>query len=329
MGATMVFWVVAAGFVLWAGWYNRNEFHPRRAWVLQYHSVVADLAAAIAQSPYERLFSVSQEAFAEQLRWLAGEGYCFLSNAQLVDALNGHGELPPRAVVVTFDDGWRSIYDHAWPVLRELHIPATIFLTTDPQANVFTKKAAVDAPLTSEMVREMAAGGIDFQGHGVTHGDLSRMTETEVRQELSDSRAAIESLTGRPVDTYSLPGTTRHTRELVRISRALGYRAIHTPFIGAVSPGANPMMVRRIMVEGSFELDAFRANLRPLPILQRKGISYLKKLPPRILGPRIWMPIRAYLFHSPLASLLTLRGLKMVLTAIVLMGVLLGVWLAR
>lgn len=323
------FWVLAAGFVLWAGWYNRNEFHPRRALVLQYHSVVDDLKQAIARSPYERLFSVSKDAFEAQMRGLASAGYRFLSNTELLDALTGKGELPPRSVVVTFDDGWRSIYDHAWPVMRELHIPATIFLTTDAKAEVFTKKAAVDAPLTPTMVREMAAAGIDFQGHGVTHGDLSRMSETEVRRELSDSRAAIESLTGRPVDTYSLPGTTRHTRELVRISRALSYRAIHTPFIGAVSPGANPMMIRRIMVEGSFDMDAFRANLRPLPILQRKVISYLKKLPPRILGPKIWMPIRAYLFNSPLASLLTLRGLKMMLSVVVLVGVLLGVWLAR
>lgn len=323
------FWLFAAAVVAWAAWYNRNEVHPRRALVLQYHSVVDDLEKAIAASPYERLFSVGKEAFAEQLRWLAGAGYRFLSNAQLVDALRGQSEWPRRAVVVTFDDGWQSIYDHAWPVLRELHIPATIFLTTDPKAEVFTKKAAVDAPLTPAMVREMAAAGIDFQGHGVTHGDLSRMAETDVRRELSNSRAAIESLTRRPVDTYSLPGTTRHTRELVRISRALGYRAIHTPFIGAVTPGANPMMIRRIMVEGSFDMDAFHANLRPLPILQRKVIGYLKKLPPRILGPRIWMPIRAYLFTSPLASLLTLRGLKMMLTVVVLMAVLLGWWLAR
>lgn len=301
----------------WAVWWNRHEFHPRRCFVLQYHSVVADLDAAIAKSPYERLFSVSRAAFEEQMHGLARAGYCFLSNGELIDALTGKGELPPRAVVVTFDDGWRSIYDHAFLVLRELHIPATIFLTTDSTAEVFTEKAAIDAPLTGEMVREMAAAGIDFQGHGVTHGDLSRMAEGEVRRELTESRAAIEALTGRPVDTYSLPGTTRHTRALVRISRALGYRAIHTPFIGAVSPGADPMMVRRIMVEGSFDMAAFRANLRPLPILQRKVISYLKKLPPRILGPRIWMPIRAYLFESRLAFLLTLRGLKIVLGVVV------------
>jgi len=324
-----MYWIALSALIGWIAWYNRNELHPRRALVLQYHSVVDDLEQAIARSPFERLFSVGQDAFEGQMRELAGTGYCFLSSAQLVDALSGHGELPPQAVVVTFDDGWRSIYDHAWPVMRELGIPATIFLTADPNADVFTKKAVVDAPLTPEMVREMAVAGIDFQGHGVTHGDLSRMTETEVRQELSDSRKVIESLTGRPVDTYSLPGTTRHTRHLVHISRALGYRAIYTPFIGAVSPGASPMMIRRIMVEGSFDMDAFRANLRPLPILQRKVISYLKKLPPRILGPRIWMPIRAYLFNSPLASLLTLRGLKVMLSAAIVLGVLLGWWLVR
>jgi peptidoglycan/xylan/chitin deacetylase (PgdA/CDA1 family) len=323
----MIGWLVAGGLLLWAAWWNRNEVHPRRCFVLQYHSVVEDLDAAIAKSPYERLFSVSRDAFAEQMRGLAGAGYRFLHNEELLTALVGKGSLPARAVVVTFDDGWRSIYDNAFPVLRELGVPATIFLTTDSQAEVFTEKAAVDAPLTAEMVKEMAAAGIDFQGHGVTHGDLSRMPERQARRELTESRAAIEALTGRPVDSYSLPGTTRHTRELVRISRELGYRGIHTPFIGAVAPGSDSMMVRRIMVEGSFDLDAFWSNLRPIPILQRKLISYLKKLPPRILGPRIWLPIRAKLFSSPLAPLLTTRGLKWIVGGLAIVVILAGLWL--
>jgi len=291
--------------------------------------VVHDLEAAIAKSPYERLFSVSRAAFEEQMRGLAASGYRFLHNGELLDALAGKAELPRRSVVVTFDDGWRSIHDNGYPVMRELGIPATIFLTTDPQAEVFTEKAVVDAPLTADMVREMATGGIDFQGHGVTHGDLSRMADAQVRRELTESRATIEALTGRPVDSYSLPGTTRHTRDLVRISRELGYRGIHTPFIGAVAPGSDPMMVRRIMVEGSFDLDAFWANLRPFPILQRKLISYLKKLPPRILGPRLWMPIRALLFHSPLAPVLTTQGLKRVIVGLAVAVLLLTVWLVR
>jgi len=176
-----------------------------------------------------------------------------------------------------------------------------------------------------DMMREMASGGIDFQGHVVTRGDLSRMADAQVRRGLTGSRAAIEALTGRPVDSYSLPGTTRHTRELVRISRDLGYSGIHTPYIGAVAPGSDPMMVWRVMVEGSFDLDAFWANLRPLPILHRTLISYLKTLPPRILGPQIWLPIRSYLFEARLAPLLTLHGLK-VLLSLVLVAIALLVW---
>ncbi len=313
--------LLASGVLLaWALWYNRNELHPRRGFVLQYHSVVDDWGAAVATSPYERLFSVGREVFDAQMRALAGQGYRFISNGEMVDALEGREGLPARWVVVTFDDGWRSVYDNAFPVMRELGIPATIFLTTDPQSEVFTSKAAVDRPLTEAQVREMAAVGIDFQGHGVTHGDLSRMAEAEVRRELTESRAAIEALTGRTVDSYSLPGTTRHTHDLVRVSKELGYQSIHTPFIGAVAPGADPMMVRRILVEGTFGVEELFANLRPVPILVRKVISYLKKLPPRILGPRIWIPIRAFLFNSPLAPIFTTRGLTFLLGTAVLLG---------
>jgi len=127
----------------------------------------------------------------------------------------------------------------------------------------------------------------------------------------------LDAVMGKSLDTYSHRGTTRHTPDLVRRSRELGYRGIHTPFIGAVAPGSDPMMMRRIMVEGTFDLDALWANLQPFPILQPKLISYLKKLPPGILGPRIWLPIRAYLFESRLAFWFTLKVLLSLAVAVI------------
>jgi hypothetical protein len=92
------------------------------------------------------------------------------------------------------------------------------------------------------------------------------MPKGQVQQELTGNRATIEALTGRVVDSYSFPGTTRHTRALVRISQ-LGYRRIDTPFIGAVAPGSVSMMVRRIMVDGIFDIAPFLLTLRGLKVV--------------------------------------------------------------
>ncbi|MBK8323921.1 MAG: polysaccharide deacetylase family protein [Betaproteobacteria bacterium] len=104
----------------------RGGFAPR---ILAYHRVWdIDDESRFPWDP--ELVSCGVEEFAWQMRWIARH-MDPVPLATVIDALEGRGRLPARAVVVTFDDGHRDNYTHAFPVLRETGVPATVFLSTD------------------------------------------------------------------------------------------------------------------------------------------------------------------------------------------------------
>jgi len=73
--------------------------------------------------------SGTPEAFARQAEFLA-ENFCLVTVEQVIEALREREPLPPRAVLLTFDDAYRSFARHAWPVLRKLRIPSLLFVPT-------------------------------------------------------------------------------------------------------------------------------------------------------------------------------------------------------
>jgi peptidoglycan/xylan/chitin deacetylase (PgdA/CDA1 family) len=76
------------------------------------------------------LLSATPEMFAQQMEYVAHH-YCVISVEQLLEALDGGEHLPPKAVMITFDDGYRDFIMHAWPVLRRLRLPSVLFVPTD------------------------------------------------------------------------------------------------------------------------------------------------------------------------------------------------------
>ncbi|MBI2374216.1 MAG: polysaccharide deacetylase family protein [Deltaproteobacteria bacterium] len=84
--------------------------------------------------PFPGLHGLTTEQFEARLRALGTMG-TFVSMADVTRSLNGQGELPDKSILVTFDDGLREQYDHAWPVLKKLGVPATFFVNTRPIAD--------------------------------------------------------------------------------------------------------------------------------------------------------------------------------------------------
>jgi len=107
--------------------------------------------------------SVSREAFRAQLEWLRDNGFSVVSTADLEGALLGGKRLPEKAVVIHVDDGYRSVFDEAFPLLREFNVPFTVFLPAEA-----IDKGYPDF-VTWEMVAEMARHGGAFGVHGVRH----------------------------------------------------------------------------------------------------------------------------------------------------------------
>ena len=145
---------------------------PRRPWnpagvtpggyqivpILTYHN--------LAEQAKGRLV-LAAASFREQMRYLKSNGYRVVSLADFVEYTRLNRQLPQRAVVLTFDDGYRAFKDLAYPVLKELGFTATLFIYTD-------WVGAGRGALSWSDLRELAAEGVDIQAHTKTHADLRR-----------------------------------------------------------------------------------------------------------------------------------------------------------
>jgi peptidoglycan/xylan/chitin deacetylase (PgdA/CDA1 family) len=213
--------------------------------------------------PRAALMVMPRETFAAQMEYLARNRYNVIRLADLPDFLAGKRALPPRAVVITFDDGHVSSYQHAYPVLRQYGFPATFFLYTD----FLGAGEGLNWPQITEMSR---SGLIDFQSHSKTHANLMLRLSGEsdqryaerVQTELRVPRELIErNLPDSKVTHYAFPyGDANQTvlDRLVQTGHNLGL---------TVNPGGNaffayPLMLRRTMIFGGASMEAFRASLQ-------------------------------------------------------------------
>jgi peptidoglycan/xylan/chitin deacetylase (PgdA/CDA1 family) len=205
--------------------------------------------------------TVSQATFEEQMKFLKEKGYRVIPLDQLVDFLDFKNQIPKKSVVITIDDGWRSVYDIAFPILKKYGYPATFFVYTD--LIVGSKKT-----LSWELVQEMAKNGLDIQGHSKTHRNLTLMDKKEsfkeyveaIGKELSESNKIIKAKVGKEAKYLSYPdGETNHL--VIELARKYGYRGAVT-----VKRGGNPFFIHdyrinRSMIYGDFDLSQFERNL--------------------------------------------------------------------
>ncbi len=190
--------------------------------------------------------------FREQMAHLRRAGITVISMQEFLEWRLGTRTLPARCALITLDDGWRSVYTDAFPVLKEFGYPFTIFLYT----NYISGKGD---SLTPEMIKEMQANGGTVGSHSVSHlyPRSWRKKEREgpeayaalVDKELGESQKKLSELFG-PVNTYCYPGGY-HTPPMVERLTSYGYVAAFTVLPGKVSVTEDPLQIHRYMVFGN------------------------------------------------------------------------------
>lgn len=149
-------------------------------------------------------------------------------------------ELPAKPLLITFDDGYEDNYRYAFPLLQQYGFKAVIFI---PGVNIDRPKR-----LSSEQIREMAAYGIVFGGHSVSHKNLTGLSGRELEWEVKEVGKALKKVTARPAELFSYPYgyfNLSTWEEAV----AAGYEAAFTVLPGLNSPDRdNIYLLRRIPI---------------------------------------------------------------------------------
>jgi len=155
------------------------------------------------------VISVKPRVFGLILARLHTHGYRTLRLEEVVNYLRSGESIPSRTVVITFDDGYQSVYDVAFPALQTYGMSATIFLTVGGRE---TAKPTARLPslqgrpmLSWQEIREMQRAGIDFGAHTLTHPDLTHLPRHQIAVEMSESKAIIEDMLGVPAPCFAYP----------------------------------------------------------------------------------------------------------------------------
>jgi peptidoglycan/xylan/chitin deacetylase (PgdA/CDA1 family) len=207
--------------------------------------------------------AISVESFREEMDFLAARGYTTLSIGQLLDFLGGR-PVPERSVVLTFDDGWKSL-DEAVPLLKKHGFKATFFIITGAADGRFGPDY-LSWPQVEALAREPL---FEIGSHSVTHpwdpansfltwreGKPAGKSLEDVRSELHRSREALEAHLHKPIDYWAWPcGWTNE--QLTAEAGKAGYRAQLTTIEKPNVPGGSPSEIRRYFVDGAWDIKAF------------------------------------------------------------------------
>ena len=171
--------------------------------ILGYHKV-----GAPPPDGWETWFYVPEDIFAAQLTALRDEGWQPVDCAAFLRGLAEPLSLPERAVLITFDDGYRSVLEVALPWLERFGYPAVLFVPTDfvGGTNLFDLDNEPEEPLCGwDDLRELMRRGVVVESHGASHSTFSELTPPERAAELERSKAALEAELERPVQLFSYP----------------------------------------------------------------------------------------------------------------------------
>jgi len=228
--------------------------------VLVYHEILTDGA-----EPSET--RVSLERFQEQMAYLADNHWTPLSVGELVGFMRGEKPLPSeRSVVLTFDDGWRSV-QQAIPILERYGFKASFWIISHRGIGwdnlEWEDVERIDAHPLFEVGSHTASHPWDPSDNLVTwvDGAVPGKGPADVRHELEGSRQLLEKHLGHPVRALAWPRGWYNER-LVELARDSGYEAILTTDDGANRVGDDVLRIKRVYVDGGCELDAFARLLR-------------------------------------------------------------------
>ncbi len=222
-----------------AGWVAHRGPVP----ILEYHAI----QPPVASSSYPELF-VPQADFEAQMSWLHDHGYEAVTLSQVEDAWNGAGQLPPKPVVVSFDDGYLSQYVGGFPIMQRFRWPGVLDL----------KAAGADLPDAD--AQKMIDAGWELASHTINHLDVTTLDAAGLQHELGDSKRILERRFGVKVENFCYPAG-HYDQAAIAELRADGYTGATTELPG-LAERTDPYALARLEIELSDHLPGFVAKLR-------------------------------------------------------------------
>lgn len=158
---------------------------------------------------------ITPEMFEAQMKDLQDKKIPVIGMQDFLAWKRGEKPIPPKAAIITFDDGWKTQYEVGWPIMKKYGYPLTLFIYTE---GVKGMKYGGGAAMSWEMLAEMRDAGVDIQAHSATHQDLrktfdkvqkKKLNPEEYQQflnrEIVESKQLLEQKLGIRVNCFAVP----------------------------------------------------------------------------------------------------------------------------
>jgi peptidoglycan/xylan/chitin deacetylase (PgdA/CDA1 family) len=216
---------------------------------------VVDQTAQVIIFCYHRLVDkirfpgteITPAAFEAEMKELKDHGITVIPMQDLLAWKRGEKSIPPRCAVISFDDGWKSQYEVAWPILKKFGYPFTMFIYTE---GVRGGALGGGEAITWEQLADMRDNGVDIQAHSATHQDLreghnimlissggkrarAKLTGPQYQQwvqnEVVGSKQLLEQRLGIKVNCFAVP-FGNYNENVKELARNAGYEAMFTVY---------------------------------------------------------------------------------------------------
>jgi O-antigen biosynthesis protein len=226
--------------------------------ILMYHQV--------SKRPHVlfRKYALTPRQFASQMRWLAWWRYSTVTLDHVLAARAGETALPPRSVVLTFDDGFQECVEYTVPILQRYGFTATFYLVTGlmgGESSWLAPQLNVSFPLVDwDTVRELQALGFHCGAHSISHPHLTDLSPGACTEELLGARLSIEDRLGVPIHHLAYPYGAYDER-VREIAIGAGYQSACSVRIGLSSDNDDAMALHRVPINGQDTLADFATKV--------------------------------------------------------------------
>lgn len=206
----------------------------------------------IGVSPTNNQYYMAPEKFEEQMKLLHDWEYTVIPVALLVKAIEDGAELPPRPVMITFDDGDISVYSEAFPIMQKYGLTGVVYIVGNYMGT--------EGYMSAEQIKELAAAGWEVGSHSRSHRDLSRLAPEVQRMEIVEARKVLQEATGAPVLSFAYP---------FGIASTAVYDYVHfAGYVAAMGLGFTPQQgksnlfwLQRRDIRGDYDIKRFADSL--------------------------------------------------------------------
>ena len=193
-----------------------------------------------------RGLTVSAENFESQLKYLKDNNYIISTLKELYEMIS-RGEDVSRVIVLTFDDGYSDNFDYAWDTMQKYDVKGTFF--------IISGKIGQNEYMSEQQIKNLSSFGNEIGSHTVNHPSMKNLSPDQARSELSDSKNALEELSGQSIISFCYPAG-KYTDETKLIADEVGYKIAVTTQKGKPFSTNEPFEIPRYRINPTTNLES-------------------------------------------------------------------------